>query len=70
MTEYAVVLEQADDGGWWAYAPDLPGVISAGDSPEDARSGFAEALDMYRQEPRRDGVEPPRPRSRATFVAI
>lgn len=70
MTEYAVVLEQADDGGWWAYAPDLPGVISAGDTPDDARNGFGEALDMYRDELRREGVELPEPRSLATVVAI
>lgn len=39
MTDYAVVLEEADDGGWWAYAPDLPGVISGADTPEDRESG-------------------------------
>jgi predicted RNase H-like HicB family nuclease len=29
MSEYLVVYEQADDGGWGAYLPDLPGVIAA-----------------------------------------
>lgn len=31
MTEYAVVLEESEDGSWWAYAPDLPGVVSGAD---------------------------------------
>lgn len=25
MSEYVVIYEQADDGGWGAYIPDLPG---------------------------------------------
>ena len=26
MSEYVVVIERADDGGWGAYLPDVPGV--------------------------------------------
>jgi predicted RNase H-like HicB family nuclease len=26
MSEYVLIYEQADDGGWGAYVPDLPGV--------------------------------------------
>ncbi len=28
MTEYLVIFERADDGGWGAYLPDLPGVVA------------------------------------------
>jgi hypothetical protein len=30
MSEYVVILERADDGGWGAYLPDLPGVVAIG----------------------------------------
>jgi hypothetical protein len=30
MSEYVVIYEQADDGGWGAYIPDLPGVVAVG----------------------------------------
>lgn len=70
MSEYAVVLERADDGGWWAYAPDLPGVVSTGDSPAQAEAGFAEALELYRDELERGGTALPAPRSQTTVVSI
>ena len=30
MTKYVVTFEQADDGGWGAYLPDVPGVVALG----------------------------------------
>ena len=30
MSEYIVIYEQADDDGWGAYLPDLPGVVAIG----------------------------------------
>lgn len=70
MTDYAVVIEEADDGGWWAHAPDLPGVISAADTPEDARVRFREALELYRDELLRTGEQLPPPRSRGAVVSV
>jgi predicted RNase H-like HicB family nuclease len=28
MSDYVVTYEQAEDGGWGAYIPDLPGVVA------------------------------------------
>ena len=33
---YLIVIERADDGGYGAWAPDLPGCVALGDSLEDA----------------------------------
>jgi hypothetical protein len=33
--EYTIVLEEAQDGGWRALAPDLPGLLIAGDTREE-----------------------------------
>lgn len=70
MTDYAVVIEEADDGGWWAHAPDLPGVVSTADSPEEARLQFVEALELYRDELQLSGEELPRPRSLGAVVSV
>lgn len=35
MTRYVVLYEQADDGGWGAYLPDLPGVVAGGETREE-----------------------------------
>jgi predicted RNase H-like HicB family nuclease len=29
VSEYLVIHERAEDGGWGAYLPDLPGVVVA-----------------------------------------
>jgi len=70
MTQYAVVLEESDDGSWWAYAPDLPGVISGADTPEEAEERFHQALDLYREELAAHGEDLPRPRSRGAVVSV
>ncbi len=70
MTEYAIVLEQSDDGSWWAYAPDVPGVISGADTPEETEIRFHEALDLYREELTELGRELPPPRARGATVRV
>jgi predicted RNase H-like HicB family nuclease len=45
MSEYVVVLERAEDGGWGAYLPDLPGVVALGSSREEVAERIREALD-------------------------
>jgi predicted RNase H-like HicB family nuclease len=68
MTTYAVVLEQADDGGWSAYAPDVPGVVAAADTPKDAEARMREALRLYAEELAKRGETPPVPRSKVVVV--
>ena len=50
MSEYVVVFERAEDGGWGAYLPDLPGVVALGASREEAASRIQEAVDAYARE--------------------
>ena len=50
MSEYVVVFERAEDGGWGAYLPDLPGVVALGASREEVASRIQEALDVYARE--------------------
>ncbi len=50
MSEYVVVIERADDGGWGAYLPDLPGVVALGATRDEVGERIREALDAYAQE--------------------
>ncbi len=50
MSEYVVVFERAQDGGWGAYLPDLPGVVALGTSRDEVASRIQEALDAYAEE--------------------
>jgi len=52
MSEYVVIFERAEDGGWGAYVPDLPGVVALGASRQEVAQGIQEALDAYAGEMR------------------
>jgi predicted RNase H-like HicB family nuclease len=46
MRRYLVVIEKTDDG-YSAYAPDVPGVATVGDTVEDTLENMQEALELY-----------------------
>ena len=50
MSEYVVIYEQAEDGGWGAYLPDLPGVVALGDTRSEVSERIQEALSAYSEE--------------------
>ena len=35
VKSYAYVIERAEDGGYWAYLPDLPGCTTTAETPEE-----------------------------------
>lgn len=70
MSEYAVVFERADDGGWSAYVPDLPGVVAAAKSREEAAVRVREAITLYGEELARLGESTPPPRSEIGTVSV
>ena len=47
VSEIEFVFEPQDEGGYYVYAPDLPGLHTQGDSLEEARSNAEEALSLY-----------------------
>jgi predicted RNase H-like HicB family nuclease len=61
---YSYVVERADDGGYWAYLPDLPGCTTAGDSVEEVEKRLPEAVDLYLTYYRERGLPAPCPESR------
>ena len=44
ILSYKVVLEPAEEGGYTAYVPSLPGCISEGDTYEEALKNIKEAI--------------------------
>jgi predicted RNase H-like HicB family nuclease len=68
MSEYVVMYEQADDGGWGASAPDLPGCVAVGETRAEVEKLIAEAIPMH-VEAMREANEPvPKPRHLAGSV--
>ncbi len=69
---YYVIYERADDGGWGAYPPDIPGVGVVANTRAEARDSVRKAIEMHLAGLREDGLPIPshrgnslRPRSRA-----
>jgi predicted RNase H-like HicB family nuclease len=67
--KYYVVYERADDGGWGAYAPDVPGVGVVGESRDEARDLIRSAIEMQLEELRRQGLPVPEPAGEFIEVA-
>ena len=44
VTGYAIVIEQAEDGGFGAWSPDLPGCVALADTPDEAVTEMREAI--------------------------
>jgi predicted RNase H-like HicB family nuclease len=64
---YAVVIERGTDS-YGAYVPDLPGVISIGDTEEEAMANIREAIALHLAGLREAGDKIPEPRTSVTVI--
>ena len=66
---YTVIFEHGPTS-WGAYVPDLPGVISVGDSREEVARLIQEAIELHLDGMREEGLPIPPPSSFAGEVEI
>ena len=61
MTEhrYTVLFEPAEEGGYVVRCPALPGLITEGDTIEDARAMAQDAIRAYLESLRKDNLPLP-----------
>lgn len=69
MSEYVVIYEQAEDGEWGAYLPDVPGVVALGETREEVIAGIGEALAACAEDRAERGLGLPAPHHVAGTVA-
>jgi predicted RNase H-like HicB family nuclease len=69
MSEYVVIYEQAEDGAWGAYIPDLPGVVALGTTRSETTERIREALGAYTDDLRLRGQSLPAPHHAAGMIA-
>jgi predicted RNase H-like HicB family nuclease len=70
MHEYTVIFEQGKDGGWGAYAPDLPGLGVAAETREEVATLIRDGIKIYIEELREDGLPIPEPTTTAERIAV
>ena len=63
MTHYLVIIERDEEGGYSAWAPDLPGVVAAADSYDECLRLMREAVEFHLEGMREDGQPIPVPSS-------
>ena len=61
MSTYAIIVERAEDGGFGAWSPDLPGCVALGDTPEETLREMREAIRGHLDVMRELGEPLPRP---------
>jgi len=60
--EYKIVLEpDAEDGGYVAHCPALPGCYSQGDTRDEALQNIREAIEAYIESLKKDNLPIPLP---------
>ena len=71
MTEkrYALVIERTSTG-FSAYSPDVPGCAAVGDTEEETRRNYREALTAHFEVMRQIGEPVPEPSASVDYVGI
>jgi len=70
MHEYTVIFEQGKDGGWGAYAPDLPGLGVAAETREEVEQLIRDGIRIHIAGLREDGLPIPEPTTTAERIAV
>jgi len=58
VQNYAVVIHEAAEGGFWAEVPALPGCYSQGDTVDELKHNIREAIAGVLEVLREEGREP------------
>lgn len=53
--EIELILEPQEEGGYYVYAPELPGLHTQGEDMDDALANAQEAAELYVEGLREDG---------------
>lgn len=71
VTGYAIIIERAEDGGFGAWAPDLPGVVATASTYDECVALMREAVAFHLEGMREDGdpIPPPTAVGAETVVA-
>ncbi len=66
--KFTVLIHEAEEGGYWAEVPALPGCVSQADSLDDLMANVREAVEGYLAEP--DNLEIPDASVRVVEIAV
>ena len=53
---FTAVIEPAEEGGYWAYCPEVPGANGQGETIEEVREDLKAAVELILLDRREDGL--------------
>jgi predicted RNase H-like HicB family nuclease len=69
MTKYTIIIESGK-GNFSAYAPDLPGVVAAGETEEETITLMEEAIELHIEGLKEDRLPIPQPTVSARSIEV
>jgi len=57
--QYTIILQAAEEGGYIAFAPSLPGCMTQGETLDEAKENITDAIEAYLEVLREDGDKIP-----------
>lgn len=66
---YAIVYERGERN-WGAYAPDLPGCGSVGDTFDECQANMKEAIEFHIEGLKLEGLPVPEPKAKAGYLEV
>lgn len=45
--KYKAIIHEAEEGGYWAEVPSLPGCFSQGETQSEVKDNIKEAIEVY-----------------------
>jgi predicted RNase H-like HicB family nuclease len=46
-SEFTAIIESCEEGGFWAFCPEVPGANGQGESVEEAKTNLIEAIELW-----------------------
>lgn len=68
--EFTAVIESAEEGGFVAFCPELPGANGQGETVQEAKKNLAEAIELILMDRREDGLRGVPPDAVKEIVSI
>jgi predicted RNase H-like HicB family nuclease len=68
--EFTASIEVAEEGGYVAFCPEIPGANGQGETPEEAKRNLAEAIELILADRLEDGLRGVPPEARKEIVIL
>ncbi|MBN1476138.1 type II toxin-antitoxin system HicB family antitoxin [Candidatus Sumerlaeota bacterium] len=68
--EFTAVIEAAEEGGFVAFCPEVPGANGQGETAEEAKENLAQAIALILADRREDGLRGVPPEARREIVKL